>query len=154
MDRRARAPTQPRIVSPPPPFFTTRALVSRDRRCYRRRQVGAPLVELMGKKILLTMEGLDGRVSRIERLLPQLATKADLEGAIAAAVAPLATKAELEAAIAPLATKAELRAAIAAAIEPLATRSEMLALHESLKGDIQLLADSVLSLHAKFDARF
>ena len=91
----------------------------------------------MAKKILLTMEGLGGRVSRIERLLPQLATKADLEAAIA-----------------PLATKAELRAAIAAAIEPLATRSEMLALHESLKGDIQLLADSVLSLHAKFDARF
>jgi len=74
-----------------------------------------------------------------------LATKDEL----AAAVAQLATKAELAAAIAPLATKTELAAAVA----PLATRSEMLALHESLRGDIQLLADSVLSLHTKFEAR-
>ncbi len=65
----------------------------------------------------------------------QLATRGDLSAAIAAAIAPLATREELQAAIAPL-----------------ATRSEMLMLHESLRGDIQLLADSLLSLHAKFDA--
>lgn len=108
----------------------------------------------MAKKNQITLENLDERVSRIEERLPQLATKAEVEAAIAAAVAPLATKAEMEAAIsaaiAPLATRAELAAAIA----PLATRSEMLALHESLRQDIQLLAESVLSLHAKIDARF
>ena len=61
---------------------------------------------------------LDRRVGRVEQILPTLATKADL----------LATRADLEAAIAaavePLATRAELHDAIAAAIEPLATRSE------------------------------
>lgn len=100
----------------------------------------------MVKKNLVAPEGLDARVTRVEGMFPTLATKADLD----AAIAPLATKAELATAIAPLATKAELAAAIA----PLATRSEMLALHESLRDDIRILADSVLSLHTKIDARF
>lgn len=90
----------------------------------------------MVKKNLVTLEGLDARVARIENLLPTLATKADL----AAAIAPLATKVEVE-------------AAITVAVAPLATRREMLALHESLRDDIRILADSVLSLHAKVDAR-
>jgi hypothetical protein len=77
-----------------------------------------------------------------------LATKDEL----AAAIAPLATKAELAAAIAPLATKAELRGAIAEAVAPLATqaglqemRRHMNILHEDLRSDIRLIAEHVAS---------
>ena len=113
-------------------------------------------MEHMARKHLITLEGLETRVTRIEVLLPALATKADL----AAAVAPLATKTELallatKDEIALLATKAELALlATKAEIAQLATRSEMLALGESLHDDIRILAESVLSLHAKIDARF
>lgn len=90
-----------------------------------------------------TLENLDTRLTRVEEIIPTLATKADLEAAITTAVAPLATKAELAAA----------REELVAMIAPLPTRSEVLALHESVRQDIQLLAESVLSLHARFDAR-
>ena len=79
--------------------------------------------------------------SRMELDPATVATKADLAAlkeestaAIAAAVAPLATKADLAAAVAGLATKAELAAEVAglatkaeltAAIAPLPTRDEM-----------------------------
>ena len=82
------------------------------------------------------------RLGRIEQILPTLATRAELQAAvaplatkvelreaIAVAVAPLATKVELQEAIAvavaPLATKVELREAIAVAIAPLATKAEL-----------------------------
>jgi len=57
----------------------------------------------------------------LQAAIAPLATRHEMHEAIAAAVAPLATKAELQAAIAPLATKAELQAAIA----PLATKREL-----------------------------
>ena len=90
------------------------------------------------------LENLDLRLARVEQFLPTLATKEELQTAIA----PLATKEELQAAIAPLATKAELRLAIAEAIAPLATKDDlgelrrhMEILHEHQRGDIQLLAE-------------
>ena len=119
---------------------------------------------------------LDRRVGHVEQILPTLATKADLEAmradleaAIAAAIAdaiePLATRTELHAAIAdaiePLATRAELHAAIADAIEPLATRAELRAaiaeseertrthfdvVAESLRDDIRLIAEGLAAL--------
>ena len=95
------------------------------------------------------IENVERRVDRIEQVLPTLATREDLD----AAIAPLATKAELRAAIAPLATKAELRAAIV----PLATKAELreveqrLRTHfdvvtESLRDDVRLVAEAVASL--------
>src|SRR3954469_20686681 len=110
--------------------------------------------------------------------LRTLATKEELHSAIADAVAPLATKEELRAAVAPLATKEELRAAVAplatkeelrAAVAPLATKEEFRAaiallatkddlgelrrhmnvLHESLRGDIHLIAAHVASERSK-----
>ena len=71
------------------------------------------------------VRNVDMRLTRVEQILPTLATKAELQEAIA----PLATKEELRVAIAeaiaPLATKVELREAIAEAIAPLATRAEL-----------------------------
>jgi len=114
------------------------------------------------------MEGvhrnLDDRVERIEQILPTLATKDDLQ----AAIAPLATKVELRAAIEPLATRAELTAAIDKAVEPLATKAQLWetktelrtaiteseyrmrtyfdVIAESLRDDIQLIATAVATL--------
>ena len=123
---------------------------------------------MLVKQMEQRFDNLEGRVDRIEQILPTLATKGDLQ----AAVEPLATKAELraaiDAAVEPLATKAELRAAIDAAVEPLATkvelqdlRTEVLArvteseqrirthfdvVTESLRDDIKLIATAFESL--------
>jgi hypothetical protein len=67
------------------------------------------------------VRNVDMRLRRVEQILPTLATKTELQ----VAIAPLATNAELLAAIAPLATKEELRVAIAEAIAPLATKEEL-----------------------------
>src|SRR5262245_54794357 len=83
----------------------------------------------MNKQELETVvRSLDTRVSRIEQILPTLATKAD----VADAVRPLATKAELHqlaTAVSQLPTRDEMHeaidGAIRAAVEPLATRAEM-----------------------------
>ena len=127
---------------------------------------------MLVKQMEQRFDNLEGRVDRIEQILPTLATKGDLQAAIDAAVEPLATKAELraaiDAAVEPLATKAELRAAIDAAVEPLATkvelrdlRTEVLArvteseqrirthfdvVTESLRDDIKLIATAFESL--------
>ena len=85
---------------------------------------------------------LDRRVGRVEQILPNLATKADL----------LATKAELEAAIEtaieaavePLATRAELHAAIAESEERMRTHFDVVA--ESLRDDIRLIAEGLAAL--------
>ncbi|MCY4076540.1 MAG: hypothetical protein OXH04_14040 [Acidobacteria bacterium] len=85
---------------------------------------------------------LDRRVGRVEQILPTLATKADL----------LATKAELEAAIAgaiagaiePLATRAELHAAIAESEERMRRHFDVVA--ESLRDDIRLIAEGLGAL--------
>lgn len=69
--------------------------------------------------------------------LAPLATREEVNGAIAVAVAPLATREELRAAVAeataPLATREELKAAIA----PLATRAELDAMRTELRGEIR-----------------
>jgi len=101
------------------------------------------------------LRSLDRRVSAVEQILPTVATRADLE----AAIAPLATRAELEAAIAPLATRAELEAAIA----PLASKAEMReegertrrhfdVVAESLRQDIRLIAEVQAASDMKIDA--
>jgi hypothetical protein len=69
------------------------------------------------------LENFDHRLTRVEQILPTLATKDDL----------LATKEELQRAIEPLATKEELRRAI----EPLATKEELLATKEELRREIR-----------------
>ena len=108
------------------------------------------------------LRNLDRRVDRIEQILPNLATKDDLQ----AAIEPLATKAELQAAIEPLATKAELQAAIDKAVEPLATKAGLqsavagaehrMRTHfdvatESLHDDIRLIAEGLAVLSQKVD---
>ncbi len=101
------------------------------------------------------VRNIDRRLDRVEQVLPTLATREEMQVAIRAAVAPLATREELRAAIAPLATREELQAAIAplatreelhAAIAPLATKSEMRALYEDLKDDIRLLGEGIVNV--------
>jgi len=79
------------------------------------------------------VRNVDMRLARVEQILPALATKTELQDAIA----PLATKAELQEAIAPLATKVELREAIAEAIAPLATRAELLETRSELREEMR-----------------
>src|SRR5262245_30487805 len=95
---------------------------------------------------------VERRLARVEQILPTLATKTDLETAIAplatkvelaAAIAPLATKVELAAAIAPLATKAELEEKLAAAIAPLATKVELREWGERIVAQTKALVEAV-----------
>lgn len=88
------------------------------------------------------LDGLDQRMAHIEQVLPALATREELQAAVAvlatraelqAAIAPLATREELQAAIAPLATREEMHTAIQTAVAPLATREEMhAAIHSAI----------------------
>lgn len=98
------------------------------------------------------LKKLDRRVQNVEQILPTLATKEELQ----AAVAKLATKEELQAAVAKLATKEELAAAIA----PLATRAELAAesermrrhfdvLAERIHDDVRIIAEGHVGLEAK-----
>ncbi len=87
------------------------------------------------------LDNLNRRVGRIEQILPTLATKDDLQKAIA----PLATKEELRNAVAGLATKEEVRA------EGERTRAHFDAVAERLEGQIRLLAEGLLSLTRQFD---
>ncbi|NOT28037.1 MAG: hypothetical protein HOP16_18285 [Acidobacteria bacterium] len=88
------------------------------------------------------LRNVDIRLARVEQILPTLATKTELQDAIAPlatkaelqeAIAPLATKVELQDAIAPLATKAELQDAIA----PLATRAELQEVRSELRDEMR-----------------
>lgn len=92
--------------------------------------------------IEIHLENLDRRLTRIEQILPTLATKEDLGEAIASAVAPLVRKEELRQAIAPLATKEELER----------STGQLEILIEARGDDIRLLAEAVASLIAKIDA--
>lgn len=92
------------------------------------------------------------RLTRVEQVLPTLATKAELQDAIA-----------------PLATKEELRRAIAEAIAPLATKEELHELREEmlhegertrrhfdvvaerLEGHIRLIAEGQVLLQERFE---
>ena len=127
------------------------------------------------------LENIDRRLTKLEQILPALATKEELR----LVIEPLATKEELRRAIEPLATKEELRLAI----EPLATKEDLKAyatkedlkafatkedlkayatkedlreegersrrhmevLTESLRGDIHLIAEHVASAFSKRD---
>ena len=107
------------------------------------------------------LENIDRRLTRVEQILPTLATNEKLEAAIAllatkeelqAAIAPLATKEELQAAVALLATKEELRAAV----EPLATKDDirelrryMDMLSEDQRSDTRLLAEHLAVLMSR-----
>jgi len=90
------------------------------------------------------VRNVDLRLTRVEQILPTLATKVNLQEAIVplatkvelqAAIAPLATKVELQEAMAPLATKVELQVAIAEAVAPLATKVELQELREEMRHD-------------------
>jgi DNA repair ATPase RecN len=119
----------------------------------------------------VVVRNIDHRLEKVEQFLPRLATKEELQAAvaplatkdelrtsIAAAIAPLATREELQAAVAPLATKEELRTSIAAAIAPLATkelveesRRHAQVMFESLQHSIRLVADGIAHLTDKVD---
>ena len=112
------------------------------------------------------LENIDRRLTRLEQILPTLATKDDLKTlatkdelktlATKDELETLATKAELQAAIATLATKAELQAAVAslATKEELREEGERSRRHmdvvaESLRSDIQLIAEHVAAEMSK-----
>ena len=95
------------------------------------------------------LENLDQRLTRVEQILPTLATKEDLRSE----VATLATKEELRAAVAVLATKEELRAAVAQLVTKEEFRDEidrlqrhMTILLEAQDSKIELIAEHVLEL--------
>lgn len=95
------------------------------------------------------LRNLDARIGRIEQILPTLATKDELQ----AAIAPLATRDEMhaaiQAAVAPLATREEMRAAIKEEGER--TRRHFDVVAESLRDDIRLLAESQVTLLQRMD---
>jgi hypothetical protein len=117
-----------------------------------------------------TLNNIDVRLTRVEQILPGLATREELR----AAIAPLATREEMRAAItaaittavAPLATREEMHAAIAAAVAPLATREELRELRvqweqdrhhwtmmfEDLRDDNRIILEHLLALSVRVDA--
>jgi hypothetical protein len=103
------------------------------------------------------LENIDRRLTRIEQILPSLATKAEIATlATKAEIATLATKAELAAAVALLATKAELAAAVA----PLATKDNigelrryMDILNEDQRSNTRLLAEHLAVLASRLPDR-
>ena len=106
---------------------------------------------MLVKQMEQRFDNLEGRVDRIEQILPTLATKGDLQ----AAVEPLATKAELraaiDAAVEPLATKAELRDLRTEVLARVAESEQRIRTHfdvvtESLRDDIKLIATAFESL--------
>ena len=106
---------------------------------------------MLVKQMEQRFDNLEGRVDRIEQILPTLATKGDLRAAIDAAVEPLATKAELRAAVEPLATKVELRDLRTEVLARVAESEQRIRTHfdvvtESLRDDIKLIATAFESL--------
>jgi len=104
------------------------------------------------------LENIDRRLTRIEQILPSLATKAEFQTlATKDALKTLATKAELET----LATKEDLKTlATKQELKTLATKEElreegersrrhMDVIAESLHADIQLIAEHVVSARPK-----
>lgn len=82
------------------------------------------------------LENLDRRLARVEQILPTLATRDELQSAVAV----LATKEELRSAVAPLATKDEVRA------EGERSRRHMTVLIEHQNSKIELLAEHLASV--------
>jgi len=113
-----------------------------------------------------SLNNIDVRLTRVEQILPGLATREELR----AAIAPLATREEMRAAIAaavvPLATREELHAAIVVAVAPLATREELRELRvqleqdrhrwtmlfEDLRDDNRVIIEHLLALSTRVDA--
>jgi hypothetical protein len=94
------------------------------------------------------VRNIDERLGHVERILPALATKDELQTALANAIAPLATKAELAAAIAPLATTVEVRE------ESERTRRHFDVVAERLEGHIALVAEGQVALGERMDRGF
>lgn len=93
-----------------------------------------------------TLRNIDVRLTRVEQILPGLATRE-----------------ELHAAIAPLATREEMHAAITAAVAPLATREELRVqreqdrhhwtmMFEDQRDDNRIILEHLLALSARVDA--
>ena len=106
---------------------------------------------MLVKQMEQRFDKLEGRVDRIEQILPTLATKDDLR----VAIEPLATKSELraaiDAAIEPLATKVELRDLKTELLVTIAESEQRMRTHfdvvtESLRDDIRLIATAFESL--------
>ena len=117
-----------------------------------------------------TLKNIDARLTKVEQILPGLATRDELQ----AAIAPLATREEMRAAIAaaitaavePLATREEMHAAIAGAVAPLATRDELHELlvlfeqdrqrwsmmFEDLRDDNRIILEHLVALSTRVDA--
>jgi hypothetical protein len=105
------------------------------------------------------LENIDRRLTKLEQILPTLATKQEL----LLAIEPLATREELRLAIEPLATKEDLKAyATKEDLKAFATKEDlreegersrrhMEVLTESLRGDIHLIAEHVASAFSKRD---
>ena len=79
------------------------------------------------------VENLEHRVATVEQILPTLATKADLDAAIA-----------------PLATRVEVKADIKAASEQ--TRRHFDVVAEGLRAEIRLIAEGQTATHKSIDA--
>jgi hypothetical protein len=102
------------------------------------------------------VRNVDMRLTRVEQILPTLATKEDLRVAIAEAIAPLATKVELQEAIAPLATKVELQEVRSELREEMRHEGERTRRHfdvvaERLEGHIRLIAEGQVLLQERFE---
>jgi hypothetical protein len=98
------------------------------------------------------VRNVDMRLTRVEQILPTLATKAELQEAIA----PLATKEELRVAfseaIAPLATKVELQEVREEMRhDGERTRRHFDVVAERLEGHIRLIAEGQVLLQERFE---
>lgn len=89
------------------------------------------------------MQNLEHRVSQVEQILPTLATKHDLQRAVAQ-----------------LATRDETRAAIDDAVKGLATEASVVevrrhaqVLHEDVKADIRMVAEAGATLMERLGPR-
>jgi hypothetical protein len=89
-----------------------------------------------------TLRNIDVRLTRVEQILPGLATREELH----AAIVPLATREELHAAIAPLATREELR------VQREQDRHYRTMQFEDLRDDNRLILEHLLALSARVDA--
>lgn len=112
-------------------------------------------------RVLFTVQDINARLTRVEQILPTLATRAELHGAIA----PLATREELHSAIqtavASLATREEMHAALKeladqlrAEIKEEGERSRRYTdvLLEDLRDDSRLILEHLIALSARVDA--
>ena len=96
------------------------------------------------------VRNVDRRLAVVEQILPTLATREELHAAIAAAIAPLATREELQAAVAPLPTREEMHAAIRAEGE--SSRLYARTLYEDLRDDNRIILEHLIALSARVDA--